>query len=114
MEGARAPAVLKQESLDDDLSDSSLSNYTQTEDIRKMFAKTPAGIAEQLAKGGQQRQRPVNESDLQTSPSQDDGEAFDQNPRQQPGSVPVSQLAQKNLVGLEQESDNTSSDDDDA
>ena len=67
MEGVRAPAVLKQESLDDNLSDSSLSNYTQTEDIRKMFAKTPAGMAEQLAKEGRlqyEKQHPVNESDL--------------------------------------------------
>jgi len=75
-----------------------------------MFAKTPAGMAEQLAKGDL-RQRPVNESDLQTSPSQDDGEPY----RQQPGSVPVSQVVpQKNLIGREQEeSDNTSSSDDD-
>lgn len=99
----RAPAVLKQESLDDNLSDSSLSNYTQTEDIRKMFAKTPAGMAEQLAKEDRllQRQRPVNESDLQTSPSQDDGEPREQRMRLQLGSVPVSQVVQKNLVGRE-------------
>ena len=42
----REAARLKEVS-DNDVSTSSLSNYTHTDDIRKMFAKTPAGLADQ-------------------------------------------------------------------
>ena len=42
----REAARLKEVS-DNDVSTSSLSNYTHTDDIHKMFAKTPAGLADQ-------------------------------------------------------------------
>jgi hypothetical protein len=44
--GEREPNVNQSETEGDDHSESSLSNYTRTEDIRNMFAKTPAGVAE--------------------------------------------------------------------